>query len=170
MKLFTDWGFTLEGFRQGTKGEYWVIAQGLLLLVFLLLPIQRFPTAGIPYALLTVLLITALVFLLLALLLIVKALLDLGNSLTPLPYPRTDGQLVQTGIYGVVRHPLYAGVIMGALGYAIYQLSIWHIVGAIALFGFFNAKANREEQWLTERYPEYPQYQQTVKKLLPWIY
>ena len=56
----------------------------------------------------------------LALVLLVKGLSDLGHSLTPLPYPRDDGQLVQTGVYSLVRHSLYSGLILGT-----FALSLW---------------------------------------------
>jgi protein-S-isoprenylcysteine O-methyltransferase Ste14 len=87
-----------------------------------------------------------------------------------LPHPRDDGQLVQTGIYGLVRHPLYSGVISLTLAYAGWQMSWVHLVGSIGLFLFFNAKARTEEAWLTARFPEYTNYCLTVKKLIPGIY
>jgi protein-S-isoprenylcysteine O-methyltransferase Ste14 len=107
---------------------------------------------------------------LLALVLIAKGLLDLGRSLTPLPYPRDDAQLVQAGVYSLVRHPLYSGLIVAALSWVLYQRSLSHLAGAIVLFVFFNAKATLEETWLRQKYPEYDAYQQRVKKLIPWLY
>jgi protein-S-isoprenylcysteine O-methyltransferase Ste14 len=170
MKLLTDWGFSWEGFRQGDRGEYWVIAQGLLILAFLLLPIYRIPL-HIPVLVgLYGILPAATILLVFAIFIFFKGFIDLGNSLTPLPYPREDGQLVQTGVYATVRHPIYSGLILAALGWALFQLSLTHFVGAIALFLFFNAKASREENWLTTKYPEYAAYQQTTRKLLPGIY
>ena len=171
MKLLTDWGFSWKGWRQGSRGEYWVVAQAALVLGFALLPVYRLPDFKLPiwlglYGVLpsvTILAGFALVFFL-------KGFWDLGHSLTPLPYPRTDGELVQSGVYGTVRHPIYSGLILGSLGWALYQLSVTHLVGAIALFVFFNAKASREEIWLTEKYPDYPEYCQRVKKLIPGIY
>jgi len=148
MKLLTDWGFSWEGWRQGSRGEYWVVAQALLVLGFVLLPIYRLPGLRLPiwvglYAVLPIATILGLS----ALLFFFKGFWDLGHSLTPLPYPRKDGELVQTGVYSVVRHPIYSGLILGSLGWALYQLSVTHLVGAIALFIFFNAKASREEIW-----------------------
>jgi protein-S-isoprenylcysteine O-methyltransferase Ste14 len=95
---------------------------------------------------------------------------DLGRSLTPLPYPREDGQLVQSGVYSIVRHPLYSGLIFAALSWAVFQFSLSHLVGAVILFIFFDAKARREEAWLSEKYQEYPNYQERVKKLIPGLY
>ena len=99
-----------------------------------------------------------------------KGLIDLGQSLTPLPYPRDDGRLIQTGVYGIVRHCLYSGVILLAIAGSIYWLSVPHLLASLILFMFFDAKASQEERWLCDRYPEYPVYRQKVKKLLPFIY
>jgi len=49
-------------------------------------------------------------------------------------------------------------------------VSLVHFFGAIALFVFFDAKARKEEVWLTERFPDYANYRISVKKLIPWIY
>jgi protein-S-isoprenylcysteine O-methyltransferase Ste14 len=168
MNLLKDWGFSWEGWRHGTRGEYWVLVQALLVLGFALLPVYRLPGMlaikweiyALPGA--TLLTFAALIFF--------KGFWDLGHSLTPLPYPREDGKLVQTGVYSRVRHPIYSGLILGGLGWAIYQLSVAHWVGAIALFLFFNAKASREEIWLKEKYSDYSEYCQRVKKLIPGIY
>jgi protein-S-isoprenylcysteine O-methyltransferase Ste14 len=41
---------------------------------------------------------------------------DLREALTPFPRPQPGTGLVQTGAYVLVRHPIYTGVILGALG------------------------------------------------------
>lgn len=171
MKLLSDWGFTRQGWRSGEHGEYLVLLQGALLIGFVLLPVYR-PTG---------LLIDSPLFLYLrwgiaavlglsATLLIVKGLLDLGHSLTPLPYPRDDGQLVQSGVYRIVRHPLYSGLICAALSWTVWQFSLSHLVAVAILFIFFDIKARREEAWLSQKYPEYSDYQQQVNKLIPGVY
>jgi protein-S-isoprenylcysteine O-methyltransferase Ste14 len=171
MKLLSDWGFTPEGWRSGERGEYLVLLQGALLIGFMLLPVYRPAAWAIDSsALLYVGSCIAAVLGLGASVLIVKGLLDLGRNLTPLPYPRDDGQLVQSGAYGIVRHPLYSGLILAALSWVVFQLSLSHLIAAAILFAFFDAKARREEAWLTEKYPEYSDYQQRVKKLIPGVY
>lgn len=171
MKLLSDWGFSRSGWRQGTRGEYWVVAQGLLMVGFVLLPGYRLqgmvPLSDVlrygAWGVAAVLAIVALLF-------FMRGLGELGQSLTPLPYPRDDGALVQSGIYGYVRHPIYAGVIFAALAWTIALVSLSHLIGTLVFVLFFNAKATREEIWLVERYPLYSEYQQRVKKLIPWIY
>ena len=170
MKLLSDWGFTKAGWRTGARGEYWVVVQAMLIVGFVLLPVYQPPGFRVPYALLYVTLPIVLILISSSVLLFVRGLSELGDSLTPLPHPRDDAALVQTGVYAIVRHPVYSGLILATLAWAILQLSVTHLIGSIAYLVFFNAKANREETWLMEKYPEYASYRQQVKKLIPWIY
>ncbi len=170
-QLLTDWGFTREGFRNNSRGEYLVLLQGGLLTAFTILPVYQIPGFKIQSTpLLYLTWILASILGLGALILIIKALIDLGKNLTPLPYPREDGELVQTGIYSIVRHPLYSGLILGALGWTIFQMSLSHFIATAILLIFFDIKSNREETWLTQKYPDYSEYRQRVKKLIPGIY
>ncbi|MGI0487106.1 methyltransferase family protein [Pantanalinema rosaneae CENA516] len=170
MKLLQDWGFSANSW-QGQRGEYWVLAQGILLIGLVLLPIYRPPGLTLPPAprLYAIWGIAGLLGLA-GSGLFLKGLLDLGRSLTPLPHPRDDGHLVESGVYTLVRHPVYSGVILITLAIAVLLLSLSHLIGAIACFLFFNAKANREETWLQQKYLGYANYQGRVKKLIPWLY
>jgi protein-S-isoprenylcysteine O-methyltransferase Ste14 len=94
----------------------------------------------------------------------------LGKSLSPFPRPTTEGTLVTEGIYGCVRHPIYGGLSMAALGFALLSGSLGRVLMALALFGFFAAKSGVEEAWLVERYPDYPSYQARVRRMLPGIW
>jgi protein-S-isoprenylcysteine O-methyltransferase Ste14 len=171
MKILTDWGFTREGWRNNSRGEYLVLLQGGLLTGFVILPVYQLPGLKIQSTqLLALTWIVASILGLTALILIIKGLIDLGKNLTPLPYPIENGELVQTGIYGIVRHPLYSGLILAALGWTLFQMSISHLIASAILIIFFEIKANREEAWLTKKYPDYSEYSQRVKKLIPGIY
>ncbi len=168
MKLLSDWGFR-SNWQAGERGEYWVIAQALLLLGLILMPTYHLSVAIAPPWNL-VLWVSAGLLGLFALVLFFGGLLQLGTSLTPLPYPREEGQLVQTGVYGLVRHPVYSGLVLGILAWGLFFLSVSHAIAALVFLVFFNAKASREEVWLTEKYPDYPEYRERVKKLIPWVY
>ena len=171
MKLLNDWGFTRKGWQSNERGEYLVLLQGVLLISFILLPVYRPSELNRDSA--TLLYIrwgVAASFGIVAAVFVVKGLLDLGNNLTPLPYPKDNGQLVQTGVYSIVRHPLYSGLIFAAISWVVLQLSLSHLIATAILFTFFNAKASREETWLTKKYPEYSDYQQRVKRIIPGVY
>ena len=170
MKI-SEWGFTRQGWRNGERGEYLVLLQGILLIGFILLPVYR--PVELNNDLATQLYLrwgVAAIFALMALALIVKGLLDLGRNLTPLPYPKDNGELIQSGAYSIVRHPLYSGIIFAALSWVVFQFSLSHLIATAVLFAFFNTKASREETWLTQKYPEYSDYQQRVKRLIPGVY
>lgn len=169
MKQLSNWGFNQASWK-GEHGEYWVLVQGLLMLGYILLPVYRPDWLAIePPLLYGAWGLSALLFGLASIFLI-KGVIDLGANLTPLPYPKPDAQLVQTGIYQIVRHPLYTGVTLAAKAYAIGQLSLSHFAAMLVLFVFFNFKADREEQWLSQRFVDYPNYRQQVKKLIPWLF
>lgn len=97
-------------------------------------------------------------------------MITLGRNLTPFPKPIAEGDLVTHGPYRFVRHPIYAGLILGTLGWALFRASLLGIGLTVLLFVFFDLKSRREEQWLRETYAGYAAYQQQVKKLVPWVY
>ncbi len=102
--------------------------------------------------------------------LFVAGLARLGPGLTPLPYPKDGGALIRKGPYAIVRHPIYSGGLVLAFGWALHVHG-WLTLGyVIILFVFLDMKSRREEKWLTERYPQYVEYQKRVRKLIPFIY
>ncbi len=170
MGKLEDWGFTRMSWK-GERGEYWVLAQGILLVGFAFVP-HWHPAAWDTFSpVLTygrwAITLPCAAF---ATLLLGKGLLDLGENLTPLPYPRETGTLVQTGVYSIVRHCLYSGLIFGTFAYSVWRLSLPHFLMTALLFGVLDFKARKEEAWLTERFPEYDSYRQRVKKFIPGIY
>lgn len=95
---------------------------------------------------------------------------QIRRYLTPLPYPVAHSALVTTGVYGLIRHPLYACQLIAGLGWTLYTLSASHLALLVLGFVFFDYKASLEERWLTERHPGYPDYARRVRKLVPWLY
>ena len=94
---------------------------------------------------------------------------DLGSNLTPYPKPLDDAQLVTTGVYGIVRHPIYTAVLSGALAYSTFQHSWYALVGTVALAVWFEYKSRREEAFLRIQFPAYADYAQRVKKFIPGV-
>lgn len=101
---------------------------------------------------------------------ILRGFRDLGRNLTPFPKPKADATLVRHGIYSVVRHPIYTGLIAASWGWSLASANTTRVLLALAVALFFDAKSRREEVWLTARYPEYPAYRDQVRKLLPGLY
>ena len=147
------------------RGEAWVAAQVLILVCFAFAP-----QAGAPWPYLNAFRLVGWGLAIFAILLLGWSALNLGRSLTPFPRPVPNGQLVTTGAYRFVRHPIYCGVVIGALGLALATENWSRLVLTAVLFVFFDLKAHREEDWLLEKYPEYAKYKLRVRKLIPWIY
>jgi protein-S-isoprenylcysteine O-methyltransferase Ste14 len=103
-------------------------------------------------------------------LLFLAGLLGLGRGLTPFPKPLPNARLVQTGAFGLARHPVYGGGILAVAGWALLHGGVLGLIAAGVLALFFDAKASREERWLTSRFPEYAAYRRRVKKLIPFVY
>lgn len=95
---------------------------------------------------------------------------QLGRHRTPFPKPKADGELVTSGIYARVRHPLYLAVILLGFAWAVLWRSGPAVVLALAQIPFFDAKARREERWLRERFAGYADYARRVKRFIPGLY
>jgi protein-S-isoprenylcysteine O-methyltransferase Ste14 len=154
---------------QGTRGEWYVVAQMALLALIALAPLvpgQPDWPAGAALAARGLGLLQGLAGLVLAL----AGLLGLGRNLSPLPHPKDDAELVQGGVYGLARHPIYGGLIAGALGWALLTNSLLGLVLALGLWLLFEFKSRREEGQLLARFPAYAGYRQRVRKFFPWLY
>jgi protein-S-isoprenylcysteine O-methyltransferase Ste14 len=154
----------------GARGEGWVVAQFILIPVLLVLMWLVPWGRGWPAPLDWLGRIAGLLLLMGAAWLLFAGVLHLGRNLTPNPKPIEAGQLVQTGAYAVVRHPIYAGIIIGFLAVALFFNSLAGVIGAGIIFVFFDQKSRREEAWLREAYAEYGEYQRRTRKLLPFVY
>jgi protein-S-isoprenylcysteine O-methyltransferase Ste14 len=155
---------------RGTRGEWYVVGQlGMIGLVFLgPRTLSRLPDWPLPLSRVSVIAGIALIFAGSSLLL--ASLLRLGPNLTPLPYPKPHASLIDTGPYRFVRHPMYAGGIVLAYGWALFVCGWRTLVYATLLLVFLDVKTSREERWLIDKFPEYPDYQRRVRKLIPFIY
>lgn len=79
-------------------------------------------------------------------------------------------ELVRTGPYHFVRHPIYTGLISMCLGTAMAtgQLHSW--LGVLLLCVGFWIKLKLEERLMLQHFPhDYPAYQKQVKALVPFI-
>ncbi len=82
---------------------------------------------------------------------------------------RAEPELVTTGPYCWVRHPIYTGLIVAVLGSSLVfnLLGLVVVVGATALF-YYSARI--EEQNMTEAFPlQYSEYMEHTKMLIPFV-
>ena len=94
----------------------------------------------------------------------------LGPQLTPFPKPVEDGSLRRDGVYALVRHPIYGGALVAVAGWALLSSPLVLLPLVLAAV-FFDAKRRREEAWLLERHPDYPEYRRQVpRRFIPWLW
>lgn len=99
-----------------------------------------------------------------------RGVIDLRESLTPFPRPIDGSRLVDTGAYRLVRHPMYGGLILGALGWGLLTASVAALVGTFALAVVLRLKSVREEIWLADRFEAYQAYRARTRRFVPWLY
>jgi protein-S-isoprenylcysteine O-methyltransferase Ste14 len=155
----------------GERGEWYVVAQFVLLGLITAAPFTPWHWPLIPGESVGVVRLTGLLLLMIGLLAVNSGLISLGwDNLTALPYPRANATFVGQGAYRYTRHPIYSGVILGAAGWSLLVNDLLSLLLTVVLFILLDRKASREEKWLHARYPEYADYAQRVRKLIPWIY
>src|SRR6516162_5155373 len=83
---------------------------------------------------------------------------------------KDEPELVTSGPYHLVRHPIYSGILVAGIGTAVALSWLWLI--PVALAGvYFVYSAKVEEHYLTERFPDaYPVYKRSTKMLVPLIF
>lgn len=86
------------------------------------------------------------------------AVLQLNKNLSPFPTPKEKAVLLETGLFQLVRHPIYAGLLLLVFGYGIYVDSIYKVLISSLLLMLFYFKTNYEERQLIKKFPEYVAY------------
>jgi protein-S-isoprenylcysteine O-methyltransferase Ste14 len=125
-------------------------------------PSQRFlPASQVFEWIGTTLLIAGLVF-------TVWARVHLGANWSGIVTLKKDHELIRSGPYRWVRHPIYTGLLLALFGSAI-ALGEWHeLLGVVFITVGFILKLRLEEHWLGEIFGEqYARYQAEVPALLP---
>jgi protein-S-isoprenylcysteine O-methyltransferase Ste14 len=91
------------------------------------------------------------------------------NWATPMTQ-KDEPELVTSGPYRLVRHPIYSGIIVAGIGTAL-ALS-WFWLAPVGLAGiYFIYSATVEERYLAEQFPDsYPAYKRSTKMLVPFVF
>jgi len=83
---------------------------------------------------------------------------------------KDEPELVTSGPYHFVRHPIYSGVLLAGVGTALALSWLWLV--AVGLAGiYFIYSATVEERYLTRQFPDsYPAYKRSTKMLVPLVF
>lgn len=102
-------------------------------------------------------------------LIVLVALLNLDKNLTAFPTPKNNSELITSGLYRYVRHPIYTGILLIVFGYSIYSASVSRLIISLLLLILFYFKTNYEEQKLSQKYPEYLAYKARTGRFIPGL-
>jgi protein-S-isoprenylcysteine O-methyltransferase Ste14 len=104
------------------------------------------------------------------LLVIVLAFASLRGAIQIAPEPKPGAQLIETGIYKYLRHPIYTGIIFCVVGLFLRQPTVWMAVAVAMVIIFLFFKARLEEKLLLSVYPGYATYRSRTWGLLPGLH
>ncbi|HEY6496297.1 MAG TPA: isoprenylcysteine carboxylmethyltransferase family protein [Trebonia sp.] len=83
---------------------------------------------------------------------------------------REHPDLVTTGPYRFIRHPIYSGMLLALIGTAV-ATTLFALIIVAVIGGFFVFSASREERFLAQEFPDsYPDYQAGTKMLIPFMF
>ena len=146
--------------RQTALGWLLVFAQVLVFTGFFLLP-WREPTA--------LSLILGFILAAAGMAIVVVTFRSLGDALTATPVPRSGAALRTHGVFAVVRHPIYSGVLLALLGLVIGVGSWWTLAWWLLAILFFLGKSRWEDSLLRAKHPgEWEIWAQGTPALIPY--
>jgi protein-S-isoprenylcysteine O-methyltransferase Ste14 len=82
---------------------------------------------------------------------------------------KDEPELVTTGPYRKVRHPIYSGIILAMVGTAV-AVSVYWLIAVALLGAYFIYSAFMEERYMAGQFPDsYPDYKRSTKMLIPFV-
>lgn len=82
-----------------------------------------------------------------------------------------DQKVIDTGLYSVVRHPMYVGAIMLYIASPLALGSYWAVIPALGIIPILVARIKDEELALEKDLPGYVEYKQKTKyRLIPFVW
>jgi protein-S-isoprenylcysteine O-methyltransferase Ste14 len=109
-------------------------------------------------------------FLILGIILRILGLLTIKNNFSTRVEADNTNYLVQSGIYKNIRHPLYLAIlIISSSGSIIFSCVFNWIIVALTFLGVLY-RIKKEELFLSKQYPDYGDYKNKTKKLIPFVF
>ncbi len=160
------WLIAAVGAKEGTRRRRWRIP-GLLLILVLIIE-RVFGQHGEPAHSVALQVVGMIVFLS-GLGLAVWARIYLGRNWGMPMTRKAEPELVTTGPYKYVRHPIYSGLLLGVLGTAL-AVDIYWLIALVLGGAYFIYSARVEEGLMESAFPTtYDDYKSNTKMLIPFV-
>lgn len=99
----------------------------------------------------------------------VVALLQLGKAATATPVPRKVGDLVITGLYRRIRHPIYTAILFGFFIFALTRQNFVALLVWVLLSVLLYQKSKFEESLLRDKFSNYADYENSTGRFFPKV-
>ena len=94
---------------------------------------------------------------------------ELGRNWSAAVTVKAGHELVTTGPYAIVRHPIYAGLLLAFIGTAVARGDLGAVAAVVLVGWAFRRKTRLEERWMREQFgAAYEAYARRVPALFPW--
>lgn len=98
------------------------------------------------------------------------ARLYLGKNWSGLVTVKHDHELIRTGPYRFVRHPIYSGILLALTGTVLCRRNLWGFLGVALVWLGLWLKSRLEERFMTETFgAQYDDYRRTTGAILPHL-
>lgn len=149
--------------KRNTKDIFFVGLQFILFVAYLF----RFPKIDFKVPLWSQLI--GISFSVIGIIISLASVFALKRNLSAFPTPKQSAQLIQSGIYKYVRHPIYSGILFFTFGFSIYSENTLRLLIFFMLLILFRFKATYEEKLLQDKFSNYVTYKKTTGMFLPRI-
>ena len=162
--VLSTWGFSKQGLFLNSKGEWYLFSQILVIFLHLIPPYPKIENMA--FSINIFLMIIGLSTSIKGLIITIQAIIDLGENITPLPYPMNESILIKKDSYQNTRHPIYQGILFISLGLCIFTFSLIHLFLLFSLAYILKIKALKEEERLKIKFSEYEKYMKEVPAII----
>lgn len=113
---------------------------------------------------------TSIIITILGVMILALSILQLNKNLSPFPTPKSNSELITTGLYKHIRHPIYTGILVMFLGYSVYSTSVFKLLVTLLLFILFIIKSTYEEKKLCLKFDAYRTYSKATGRFFPKLF
>jgi protein-S-isoprenylcysteine O-methyltransferase Ste14 len=93
----------------------------------------------------------------------------LGRNWSPTPSLKAEHELITSGPYRLVRHPIYTGILLALLGNTLVFGARW-LIFVLVFVAIVARRVTHEERLMMQQFPEqYPEYRKRTKAIIPFV-